>query len=408
MFSGPQVRVHLLVLAGLMVGTGARSQCAADAGADRSAYAGSTTTLGGSQAGSGQPPLIYSWSPSNGLSSTNVPNPTLSVQSQTITYTLTVTDDFGCSASANVTVQVAAAPYLHIRFTNGHETNFMLGNVAKLTYANDALHVFQRSGQLNYWALSIIDHYDYAIPNTVQPHSLQAKVLLSGPYDEDTGLMSDSLRSQGLLPLNEPYPLQDEVHVPSPAIQAPLLLVSGTDAIVDWVLLQARDDLDPSRVLWSRSCLLQRDGDVVTTEGDAVPLPFTGHPVHLAVMHRNHLAAMTAAPITFGPGFQDVDLTVPAIFASGAVEQRNGRALLWPGDVNGDGSVRYTGPGNDRDAVLMSIGGSIPTNTVAGYRAEDANLDGVVRYTGSSNERDRILQVIGGVIPTAIREHQVP
>jgi hypothetical protein len=76
--------------------------------------------------------------------------------------------------------------------------------------------------------------------------------------------------------------------------------------------------------------------------------------------------------------------------------------------VNGDGVIRYSGATNDRDAVLSAVGGTIPTNTVGGYRAEDVNLDGVVRYVGAGNDRDPILFTIGGSVPTAVRLVQVP
>jgi hypothetical protein len=35
-------------------------------------------------------------------------------------------------------------------------------------------------------------------------------------------------------------------------------------------------------------------------------------------------------------------------------------------------------------------------------------MDGVVKYTGSANDRDRILQTIGGIIPTVTRSAQLP
>lgn len=36
------------------------------------------------------------------------------------------------------------------------------------------------------------------------------------------------------------------------------------------------------------------------------------------------------------------------------------------------------------------------------------DLDGSVTYTGGENDRDRILQSIGGVVPTATRTEQLP
>jgi hypothetical protein len=221
--------------------------------------------------------------------------------------------------------------------------------------------------------------------------------------------MSDSLRTRGLLPSTVPYAVVAATHVPAQAVAPPVFQVAGPDAIVDWVLLQVRDVAAPANVLWSTACLLQRDGDIVATDGtSAVSVPFLGHPVHIAVLHRNHLGTMTATAIQLAPGLTTVDLSDPALSDLGAVDVLNGVAVLWPGDVNANGTIRYTGTANDRDAVLMRIGGQVPTNTVQGYHAEDLNLDGRVRYTGSGNDRDIILQAIGGTVPTATRTQQLP
>lgn len=89
----------------------AQAQCTADAGnAVTNACEGTTVTLGGSPAATGDGPFTYSWSPATGLSATNVANPTLTVPGSNTTYTLTITDDEGCQATSTVNVTVQAAP----------------------------------------------------------------------------------------------------------------------------------------------------------------------------------------------------------------------------------------------------------------------------------------------------------
>jgi hypothetical protein len=85
-----------------------------------------------------------------------------------------------------------------------------------------------------------------------------------------------------------------------------------------------------------------------------------------------------------------------------------GVQVLWQANTLPDASVKYTGPSNDRDVILLRIGGTVPTATLAGYWPEDATLDGVVKYTGSGNDRDAILLTIGGSVPTATRTEQLP
>ncbi|MFN3875865.1 MAG: hypothetical protein ACK4L7_08145 [Flavobacteriales bacterium] len=105
-----------------------------------------------------------------------------------------------------------------------------------------------------------------------------------------------------------------------------------------------------------------------------------------------------------------IDLGDPALAAYGTEARRLafGKALLWAGDVVSDGSVRYVGGANDRDPILLAVGGAVPTATAAGYRVEDVNLDGVVSYVGAGNDRDPVLVAIGGAVPTAERSAQLP
>ena len=94
----------------------------------------------------------------------------------------------------------------------------------------------------------------------------------------------------------------------------------------------------------------------------------------------------------------------PAVPVVHGLLQRDGHVV----DVNRDGMVKYVGANNDRDPILLAIGGSVPTNFITGYRIEDTNLDGVVKYTGFANDRDVILLNIGGTVPTSIRLQQLP
>ena len=247
--------------------------------------------------------------------------------------------------------------------------------------------------------------------------SVGLRAALDGPYSTATGLMSDGLRTQGLLPLTEPYTALGYPHVlgggetTSPAV----LAVTGADAIVDWVLVELRSALTPSTVVASRSALLQRDGDVVGVDGlSAVRFPVLAGPYHVALRHRNHLGVMTASAMDLAssPGVIDLKLAATAVHGTLPRRERTGAFpawALWGGDVNFDRSVKYTGTGNDRDPVLTTIGGAVPTTTVAPvYLGQDVNLDGAVRYTGGANDRDPILQSIGGAVPTATRLEQLP
>jgi hypothetical protein len=122
---------------------------------------------------------------------------------------------------------------------------------------------------------------------------------------------------------------------------------------------------------------------------------------------------MTAFPVVLDTLSVSLDFTSPAFATYGAGARKQvfgaeGPMVLWAGDVNNDGTLKYTGAGNDRDRLLFAIGGSVPTNTISGYRKEDLNLDGVTKYTGADNDRDVILFNIGGSVPTVVRHQQLP
>jgi len=91
-----------------------------------------------------------------------------------------------------------------------------------------------------------------------------------------------------------------------------------------------------------------------------------------------------------------------------AMIQLGSKWALWSGDVTGDEQVKYVGTNNDRDAILISVGGNIPTNTAFGYFLEDVNLDAFVKYAGATNDRDPVLINIGGNSPTVIRNGYYP
>lgn len=257
---------------------------------------------------------------------------------------------------------------------------------------------------------AVIDHFDMVKGATHV--SVALKVLIEGALGSDA-LMRDDLRGQGLLPMVQPhtgvFPLVGEGGLGQ--VDPSVLNITGPDAIVDWVFVELRDPQDPAVVVDARSALLQRDGDVVDEDGLSplrFAMPVGGY--HVAIRHRNHLGAMTALPVFLDrtPISIDFRSASTATWGTNARKDMGGTLVLRSGNCVIDGRVKYTGVDSDRDAVLNSIGGSVPTNTVGGYRAEDLNLDGLVKYTGASSDRDLILTTIGGAVPTNTVEEQLP
>ena len=95
-----------------------------------------------------------------------------------------------------------------------------------------------------------------------------AKVFLDGPYVSGTQLMNDNLRNLGIIPTVEPYTGIGYTHVGGggESVTAPVLAVTGNNAIVDWVVLELRDKNNSASLLRTRTALVQRDGDVVDVD----------------------------------------------------------------------------------------------------------------------------------------------
>ncbi len=241
-----------------------------------------------------------------------------------------------------------------------------------------------------------------------------AKVFLDGPFVEAAGLMKDDLRTLSLIPASDPYPALGFTPVGGAVAQKLVpgaLAKTGSDAIVDWVWLELRSAADPAVVVAARAALLQRDGDVADLDGkSAVNMPVPAGNYYLAIRHRNHLGVMTAAALNLTGAPTGVDLRSPTTNTWGSNARKTVGTVrtMWSGETNKDGKVKFTGPANDRDAVLIAIGSSVPTASVPGYRAADVNMDGVVKYTGAANDRDPILLNIGSATPTVTLQEQLP
>jgi len=248
---------------------------------------------------------------------------------------------------------------------------------------------------------------------------LKGKVFLQGAYNSTNGLMSDSLRSRGLIPYSDPYKTSPyssaftEVNdAAADTVNAAVLgyQASQNDNIVDWVFLELRDTAGTT-VLQTRSALVEKDGDIVDVDGKS-PVTFNNVPsanYTIAVRHRNHLGLSTD-PASFTPLLTEkqstaplVDFTTSAFLYGGSSAHgvaSDGKYVLWGGNANMNGNVKFSGPANDRDYILSAALNGIATSNLSGYNSSDLNMDGVVKYSGPNNDRDYLLSTILGGLAT--------
>ena len=260
----------------------------------------------------------------------------------------------------------------------------------------------------NRWATRMFK-FSFAPQNV----SVAPRVLLEGPY-AGAGQMTDALRSASYVPTTQPYTGLGYAYVNgggSETTTAGVLAVTGSNAVVDWVIVELRNAAAPATIVTSRAALLQRDGDIVGTDGtSALIMNAPPGSYYVAVRHRNHLGIMTAAAVSLSAAPLSIDFTSAATSTHGTEARKDisGTQVMWMGNTNFNAQLSYVGDPNDRDPILARIGGTVPSNTVSGYFIEDANMDGTVRYVGDPNDRDPILVNVGGTVPTNTRAQQLP
>jgi hypothetical protein len=237
--------------------------------------------------------------------------------------------------------------------------------------------------------------------------ALDIKMILHGAMMGTTDtLMRDDLRTKGVLPLHEPYGDMPEFSHRGTGggevVDTSLLMIDGPNAIVDWVLIELRDPIEPGNIIATRSALLQRDGDVVDTSGLS-PIRFPEMPsgsYYVSVRHRNHLGVMTYGTYILSPEAITIDFRKSSTLTYGGLEaqlKNENRMYLWGGDINSDHKVIYQGPQNDILNMFLTVltdPGNVNyyANYVRyGYDNSDINMDGKTIYQGPGNDRGKLL-----------------
>ncbi len=243
------------------------------------------------------------------------------------------------------------------------------------------------------------------------PISIAAKAFLDGPFVISSNLMDDALRTKGYIPAIEPYSSSpyniDFIHVGGGGeqVSTSILAISGSDAIVDWVFVSLRSAINPAVVLVTKSALIQRDGDIVSSVDGISPISFmlpAGN-YYFSVDHRNHLGIMTANAISFNTAAATaINLTngsIPlylkpinsnAAPLTGATKNRLGVRTMYSGNCNigtltEAKRINY-GPSlsSDKSKLLLATGA---TGTITGYTIFDVDMNGSARYNGINPDR---------------------
>lgn len=248
----------------------------------------------------------------------------------------------------------------------------------------------------------------------LSPLLVEPKVYLQGAYNTTNNNMNTSLATLGVIPTTEPYTgMTGYTHIGSgggETVSSAAVFTSNN--VVDWVFVSLHDAVT-NAVVSTRSALLKNDGTILETDG--TPLSMGGNlpgNYYFSVRHRNHIGVRTAASqnlsnakvtkfsYNFASGLgQALAPVAPATNA--AMTNKYGASITTPnymlfaGDANPNKNVRYTGAGNDENALLNNapLSGNKVTPSANGYYFSDFNLNGNVRYTGAANDENILLNI---------------
>jgi hypothetical protein len=218
------------------------------------------------------------------------------------------------------------------------------------------------------------------------PYQLSLTTFLQGVY-AGSGAMNTILRTAGQLPNTQPFNEKPWNYEGTETLPSPL-----SPDVVDWVLVELRSD--ESTMLEKKAGLLYKDGSVrvnfseSSTGGDYVVL-----------WHRNHMPVMSQNKVSLPVEGAQYNLssaanlygTNPAILLEGSTYG------MIAGDVTHDGILYYSGPGNDRGAIISKLaeeygaGATINSVVSGGYWFEDVNLNNELKYINGSNDRAYII-----------------
>ena len=206
---------------------------------------------------------------------------------------------------------------------------------------------------------------------------LSTNVLLQGPLNDSESGMIPGIND--VIPSAQPYNVAPWNY--SGVEFFPIMMPN----VVDWVLLELRDENNPTIVISSRAAFVLTNGVVLDLNGSN-EIAFSGvvdGNYFLSVQHRNHLRVISSSPVTFISGLGTFDFTTGNVQGTNAMLAiANGKFAMWAGDTNGDGKINPT----DRSNTFND-------RNMTGYLTSDVNLDGSVNAADRSityNNRNKV------------------
>lgn len=212
-------------------------------------------------------------------------------------------------------------------------------------------------------------------PVHLPPVRVKIQVFLQGAYT-GTGTMSNTLRSNNLLPLQQPFNRPPWNYSGTEAADTPGSIPANA---TDWVLIEVRDAANPYVIVERRAVWLLQSGVVTDLDNSPNGVSFytltENAAYYLCLRTRNHMAVISANPVTL-PNTTIFSFGNPANVWQGTTQLANvgnGYYALWAADMNANGTITM------HDYNLFALQVTAPALL---YDPADCNLDGII------NEQD--------------------
>jgi len=127
------------------------------------------------------------------------------------------------------------------------------------------------------------------------------KVFLEGAFSGSTGKMTNTLNpadpTKKLLPTTSPYAASTAYYNDkSSSGSVPASFFVNNPNIVDWILVEIRDNNNPSTILSKQSAFVDVDGNIINTDGGrGIYVKDLTHCI-ISIKHRNHLGVLSVRP----------------------------------------------------------------------------------------------------------------
>jgi len=191
--------------------------------------------------------------------------------------------------------------------------------------------------------------------------SARIKLMLQGYYDSNSNALKTNLLDEDLLPDETPFNTGQAATVASfPA------------NVVDWLLVELRDEADMETVVAQKSVFINSAGTLVDLTGNELITfeDLDDKNYYIAVFHKSHLPIIsaTAQPLSDDPAVFDFANSAATTMGDNQQTQIDGQFFMSSGDFDGNGII------NNLDFNLWKQAGA----GVNQYSPADADGNGII------------------------------